>query len=449
MRHLVFVALLVSCKGGSGGDPTGTTPMGGTPTGTATGTGTGTGSTPAAVLDASCEPSENPWAVVCDATLASVGAATLELTSPGLPTRSFTTEQLATDHQIHGWGLRADTTYDWSIGEISGQLTTGPIPDLLSGLNVTTTGELFGIDGVLVYTSCGMFVIVDGEGELIGGLYTEVYDAFTDGMMWSQPDRSLIVTNDATMTPGPSEYQELAIWGDELGHMVPGEFALDLTHDVGRWGPYTYLLGAQGSAEGFEVMQGTTSLGIWLMPDAFPGVTNTHLNGLFVSDQGEVILSDRNYSSVVAVDGDPASASFLQLNWHAEGELGVGYGDADYRPPGGVLFDQQHNASRHGDELWVFDNLSQPEPRALRMAMDHANGLVTEIESWTVPGFCPNQGGAMKIDEGVLATCGNTGDVLQFREGESTAAWTMSAFCGGGGGGGAGRSTRAFPVIVE
>jgi hypothetical protein len=176
------------------------------------------------------------------------------------------------------------------------------------------------------------------------------------------------------------------------------------------------------------------------------------VNGLVVSATGEVIISVHGFDAIVAVDGDPASPAFLQMLWHAAGAPGGGADlpAPDYQPLGGKIFEAQHNASRHGDDLWVFDNGSTGSARALRMVMDHAAGSLVEGESWSVHQTCMNQGGAVKIDGGVLATCANSADVYAFREGAAMPEWTLNASCDGGGGPwGGGVSTRAFPVIVE
>jgi hypothetical protein len=105
----------------------------------------------------------------------------------------------------------------------------------------------------------------------------------------------------------------------------PGEFQLNLTHDADSWGGYTYLLGeTSAGVGGFEVFDGPTRLGQWLLTDAFAAgeVGRSHVNGLTVSERGEVVISELTYDAVLAVDGDPASPTFLQLQWHAVGSPG-------------------------------------------------------------------------------------------------------------------------------
>jgi len=415
---------------------------------------------PAEVTTADCVVVDNPLVVECSSELAAAGAVTLTLTADGLPTRTFTTVASGTEAALIGWGLRAETTYAWEVEGVTGTVVTGALPPELGGLSVQTTGTLFGADGVLVYVDCGWFLIVDSEGEVIWTAESEAFDRLSDGMMWSQPDRSLLTVRDSAMSNNESLFVEVGVAGDERLRLLPGtDFSLALTHDVGRWGPYTYLLGEDTRVGGFEVWEGTEHLGTWLLSDAFSEVGDlevAHVNGLTASDEGEVVISALGFNAVLTVDGDPASPTFLQMLWHARGVSGGGgLPNPDFTPESGDVFERQHNASVHGDELWVFDNGSASSARAVRLSLDAGAGTLTELDAWPLNQQCMNQGGAMPLDGGVLATCANTGDVSAFRDGADTPEWTLHASCGGPGGpggnmgGNMGGSTRAFPVQVQ
>lgn len=437
----------------STGTGTGTGTATGTGTGTATGSGTGTGGTGTAIGD--CALTALPQVVACSVTLPAPGPATLTLAAPGQATRVFASDAIQAEHSFTGWGLAAETTYTWEMADAGGAIDTGRLPADLRGADIDVSGTLFGTDAVLVNMPCGYFAMVDTDGQIIWAIPTTVYDSISDGMFWSQPDRSVLAVRDSLMSRDSSLVVEHHVSGEELLRLEPGDFTMGLSHDIGRWGAYTYLLGEIGPAiGGFEVWEGTDFLGMWTLRDAFPDepLGDAHVNGLNVSAEGEVLISVHARDGVVAVDGDPASPTFLQMVWHAAGEPGGrdDLPDPDYVPEGpGDLFVHQHNASRHGDMLWLFDNESQPDSRALRMRMDHERGVLVEDGAWSIGRTCLNQGGAIPIDGGVLITCANSGDVYAVREDAASPDWSFHADCGGGGFGFLEGHTRAYPVTVE
>ncbi len=434
--------------GHSAGSPTGDT---GVPT-TTTDTG------PSTPVSASCTQTRQPLVFECAVTLSSPGPATVVFSAPGAPTRSFTSAEPAVEHVLYGFGLLPSTTYDWDAGGgVFGRARTGDLPQELRNASIRVSGTLFGADAALVYVKCGYFVMIDGEGRIVWYLPTDVYSRFTDGMRWSQADRSLLALKDSAMSAGPSEVLESHVSGRELLHLTPAELDLRLTHDLDRWNGYTYVLGeAPSMMGGFEVFQGTTKLGQWMLTDGFPSVPEpglqlAHVNGLSVSEDGQVLVTVHGADTVVSVDGDPSSPTFLQMSWHATGNPdGVNeLPNPDYAPAAGTLFYGPHNGNLNDGELWVFDNLSQAGARAVRMAMDSKTGELTELEAWSTgysPDRCANQGGALPIPGGALVTCANEDVVQAFRHGASVPDWTLTATCGAPAGG---SSTRAYPVVFE
>ena len=397
---------------------------------------------------AECAPGTNPYVVECTITLDSPGSAEVVLASEGSPSRTFRSEDSAIEHALVAWGLRAKTTYTWSAVGDSAEVTTGDTPFALQNADISASGELSGIDGVMVYLSCGFFAIIDGEGEIIGAVPSVAYDAFMDGMRWSQADHSFLAASDARMMGfDDSRMVELHISGKELMRLDSDDLKLSaLTHDLDRWGPYTYLLGLDDNdAEGFEVWQGDVHRGTYLLKADF-ALEDSWVNGLSVADDGQVILSERNSNTIISVDGDPDSAGFLTVNWHAAGVTGTGLFNPDFSPVGPDLYESQHHASLYGDDLWVFDNDSRASSRAVRISMDAQSGALTETGSWSVGQVCENQGGAFPVPGGALVTCANSGDVFLFSEGDSTPLWQLNASCGGLS---YSRSTRAYPVVVE
>jgi hypothetical protein len=235
------------------------------------------------------------------------------------------------------------------------------------------------------------------------------------------------------------------------------DFDDNLHHDVSRWGEYRYLLFEYPlygkNVDGVYVFQDSTLIGTFRLGEHFTvggggGGDWAHANGLNATDDGTLVMSLLNFDAVIGIDGDPASAAFLDVSWHAAGGNG-GLPNPDYTPIAGATegFDGQHNASRHGDELWVFDNRSQSDSRAVRILMDDTNGTLTLDAAWSFSSTCPNHGGAIPVEGGgVLATCANAGLVWEFAEGQPTPGWTLEASCGGGG---SLQLARAIPVIIE
>ncbi|MFT4626514.1 MAG: hypothetical protein ACI8PZ_005191, partial [Myxococcota bacterium] len=172
----------------------------------------------------------------------------------------------------------------------------------------------------------------------------------------------------------------------------------------------------------------------------------SHANGVSVTDDGELLLSLRNPSAVVALDGDPASPTFLDLRWVASGSEPVL--PTDYRPATDEgRFLAQHNATRVGDQLWLFDNVGDPaSSRAVRYTMDHAAGLLRLDHAYPVGAVCPVQGGAEPIPGGVLTTCSDDGHVQAFDDGADAPRWSLSGTCLGEPG--LRTVNRALPVLL-
>lgn len=401
--------------------------------------------------EASCAATNHPMVFRCTVALPEAGPAAVVLTAAGAPTRSFASEHDDTRHTFLVWGLLPDTSYGWEAAGITGSITTGTVPAGLANLRVDVEGTLFGADAVLVYAKCGYFVVLDGEGRVLWWLQTDIYDSFVDGMRWLDDTRSVLAVTDSTMTRDTSEVLEVDITGAELLHLTDADFRLKLTHDVARWGRYTYLLGESSRIGGVEVFDGTTRLGQWLLTDDFSGnnLDQAHVNGVAVSEAGEVLLSAHYFSTLIALDGDPASPTFLQERWHAAGDPGgpPTLPNPDVVPADPPAFRHQHAPHRFGDELWIMDNESQRQARAVRLALDTTAGTMTELDSWSLGRICPNQGGALPIDGGVLATCANADILYAFRDGASDPDWTMTPSCGGPFPGGS--STRAYPIVFH
>jgi hypothetical protein len=151
------------------------------------------------------------------------------------------------------------------------------------------------------------------------------------------------------------------------------------------------------------------------------------------------------FDTVLGVDGDPASPTFLDVTWGAGGTNQALPG-VDYTAGLGPLdgFNGQHNATRRGDQLWVFDNLSAGRSRAARYDLMATGELVVD-EAWSFDTTCPIQGGAVPVGDGVLGTCVAANDIRYFENGTPDAVWEVDMQCGQVPGIG---MNRAIPVQV-
>lgn len=414
---------------------------------------------PPVVLSADCALTDNALRVTCTATLDREGPVTLELSSSSsaVPARIFESAP-GTEHTLLGWGLLPETTYDWRIGELSGQVTTGALPERLRSADIDVTGTSWGFDAVLHPMSCAgadYFTMIDGQGRIVWYEENDVF--FTSSMAgyeWSQAARTVLSVNSDT-------FLEQDVAGNVVLELWEGvDFDHSLHHDTERWGDYRYLLferpypnpGGTLDIDGIHVFEGNTLLGTFYLDDHFTVGQGrgdwSHGNGLQVTETGELILSLLNFDTVVSIDGDPASPTFLEVNWHAVGtSQGLPGADYTFVSGEGEGFNGQHNASRHGDELWLFDNRGERDSRAARFLLDDALGTLALDRAWSFEVTCHNQGGALPLTGGgVLATCANEGQVWAFEEALDEPSWTLQARCGDE----AGLSiTRAIPVFIR
>lgn len=413
--------------------------------------------TVADVLSASCALTDNALRVSCDVTLSAPAAAALELAAPGAAARTFVVEADALETSILGWGLLPETVYTWSIGGFVGEVTTGALPQTLIDADIAVTGAAWGFDAVLYPLRCpgaDYFTMIDGSGRIVWYEANEVYfNGSMTGYDWNQPTHTVLSAN-------IRRFQEQHVSGEILLDLERGvDFDGDLHHDVDRWGDLRYLLYEYpvGSlfVDGVHIFDGEKLLATFVLADHYtiPSMGSgdwSHGNALKVTDDGEVVLSIHSFSSVLAFDGDPSSPTFLDVTWVANG-LPAGLPDPDYVAAAGATegFDSQHNTSRVGDELWLFDNKSQATSRALRLKMDDGAGTVAVTGSWSFDQVCNNQGGSIPLDGGgVLASCANSGQVWAFAEGATTPDWTLQASCGEAGGFGTLPILRGIPVSI-
>jgi len=428
---------------------TGTPPTSVVPTGD---TGATTEGKPV-VASCALDP-DHPLRVLCEATLHAAGSATLELSAADAGTRTFVSEELLVDHEILGWGLQADTTYDWAIDDAFGTVTTGPIPQLLADADITVTGTPNGFDAALTVLTCNgqrFFTMIEGDGDIVWFHRDDVWGSNWQGYDWSQADRSLLTQSSSTLV-------ETGVGGAELLRITGTSFSGSLHHDVARWNQYTYSIFSRSTnvnVDGIFVFEGTKLLGEFFLGDHYDTTGGfgdwSHANGLNATEDGQLIFSLLNFDAVLSIDGDPASPKFLQINWLAAGNPPSDLPNPDYVAVAGPLegFSGQHNPHVVGDKLWVFDNAGVGGgSRALRTTLDAKAGTITHDASWNLGVTCPIQSGAVPLEGGgVLASCQSNGRAAAFEEGNPSAVWSLDADCGGPGFGV--RPNRVIPILIE
>ncbi len=409
---------------------------------------------PAAVLDASCALSpDNPLRADCQVTTDGTGPIWIDVTLPDGTVRPYVSDGDPTDteHSILLWGLIAETTYDWDAGGVPGSVTTGPLPPALDALLIDATGSTDAFDAVLRPIACEdekYLLMVDPEGNVVWFEENGVWSSGMHAYEWSGADRSILVSNF-------THFEEIGVDGRLRLTLDKGvDFDETIHHDVARWGPYTYLIFEYRVGDlwvdGVYAFEGTTKLGELRLGDHYPVVGYqgdwSHANGLENGDGGELTMSLLVWDTVLGVMGDPASPDFLDITWSAGGTDSALPGLTYVRGPGPLdTFNGQHNAVRKGDQLWLFDNLSQGISRSARYQLS-AKGEVIHEESWTFDTICPIQGGAVPVGDGVLGTCVGASDIRWFQNGMVDAPWTLDLRCGLAPGVG---MNRAIPVHIR
>ncbi len=74
-------------------------------------------------------------------TLSSPGVARIEVDGDGATPRTYRGVTIAAEHEIDLWGLRPDTEYRWSAGQLGGTLSTGSLPESLAAAAIEVTGS--------------------------------------------------------------------------------------------------------------------------------------------------------------------------------------------------------------------------------------------------------------------------------------------------------------------
>ncbi len=412
--------------------------------------GSATSSPTIPASDVECAPTDHPLRFSCTATLPAAAYASLTVSGPGFE-HTFTDEVVATEHTILAWGLPPDTDVAYELAGVTGTFRTGTLPGDLLDAVIQVTGEAFGFDAILQPLACAetWFVLIDPAGQIVWYEPSAGFASWHDGYAWSAADRSVLST-------GPDEMVETHVSGEQRLRLVSGhDFEGTLHHDVARWNGFTYLLFDElllgKLVDGFLVFDGEVEVGRFFLGDHYAVASQgrldwSHANGIRPNTAGQIAMSLAALDTVVLVDGDPGSPSFLDPLWTAIGSAN-GLPDPDYvaPPEADEGFAGQHEASYDGTSLWLFDNLSEPRSRGLKLALDEAPGTVTVDRSWPLTVSCPVQGGTTPVDGGVLVTCAGGATITLFPEDSGEAVWTLTSGCTST----IDVTTHAVPVWIE
>jgi Arylsulfotransferase (ASST) len=414
----------------------------------------------------------NALRVVCTATFAAPGSATVTLTDAATGrVRTFDDPTVLATHELIAWGLTPETEYRWTFsssgGEVlSGSVTTGPLPVQFSGLvlHAESLGSLVsGVDALLIPSSCplGYLLLVDVDGRVLW--YQSVSEATgglassANAVTWTERGTVLFVgsrTVVGEITP-TGEVVFTAVSGDDFEDVVH--------HDVFERDGFIYVPQARE-----EVVDGTSivvdrilafdlsgvqvdeldTLGLypyasaaWMIGGYWAGrflgaLDFTHTNSVFVDVDGGVWVSFRHLHAIAKFTGGPGTDAFGTLEWTAVGDDSSPIFDqGDFALDGTIdpSFSGQHDVHRAADgTMLLLDNglPAQSPARAVRYAIDEQAATLTAVAEWPVGSICPTQGSVRELPNGnLVVACPLAGSVQEFTA-TGDPVWELEATCG-------------------
>jgi hypothetical protein len=426
----------------------------------------------AEVVSVACAvQSNNVLRYDCAVTLSEPDAAVLDVwRADSTEPRSFTSDDAALDHVVTVYGLHAGTTYEWQSGEMTGELTTGPLPAGLD-LELSVTNPDAATTGHVAFAWGGCaddhyMVIASTAGEVVW--YEDLGASRASGYNVGETNNLLVIQD-------RERAFEYRLDGSSVELETEAESGTYMHHDLYERGGNKYALFAQAvdyddgetyimdgvrtfDADGALVDEwdmrnaldprGTARevpAGYWRneLGDAFD---YSHANAVWVTDTGDWYISMRNLSTVAkVVDGD---IEWLMVGDEAESSL---TGDFVFESSvtGELGFAYQHHINVHEDGMFtLFDNGTQPgDARAIAMRVDESSGVAEIVTEYPMDQTCPAQGSAYLLDSGnMFATCAAERTFREVPPGAS-AAWTMTVDCRDGSF--TGSIYRGVPIELE
>ncbi len=365
------------------------------------------------------------------------------------------------------WGLAPNTQLTWAVAldgsNGTGAFPTDPLPKGIASLQATVTGapietEAFAVPftcdgqaGAAVFDAEGAVVWYHQEASSGAGVLTGA-----NGLDW--------VDGQVMLGLGDRTLVEVSASGEEAYRLTNTDRPMH--HDIAIGPVHRYALNASqhGSTvvDGFYVLDdagdiiaewdlanhvevGTSGIGgFWLME--FPFAADwSHANSIEIDGPDHVLISLKHLNAILRVVSNPDRGDFGTIEWTLDG--GRNSLPSDFVWSGGGAFLDQHHVSRRANGgLTIFDNFSQPQSRAIAVAIDEGAGTVTETGSWPFESRCAIQGSVYELSGGsILSLCSTSGTVREFPSTSDTPAWEVNLLCLQRSGG-SGHLARAIPV---
>jgi hypothetical protein len=377
----------------------------------------------AELVSATCTPdADNALRATCELTLSAPGLAEVEVTD-GVEVAVFATTEPELAPRVPIWGLTAESTWtftaraasDVDAAGISGEITLGPLPEAIRftpNLDRRAASALVQVLAPMTCDRVAHAVVLDAEGRVrwyapLGGREADILQLTEVGTVLAAFDRSEVVELDLA-------------GGEHLRWTSP----LPVHHEVFRRNDRIYVLAADAypaddgqtyvedvvlalDLDGAEVwrweqhewldarLAGGVPDGFW--SNEFPGAIDAwHTNGMFVTEDDDLVLSLKKHSVLMRVSGDDGAVEWMFAGDGAGDPyptdvtlLPSGQGDPRFH-------DQHHPALLPGGGLTVFDNGNN---RGLELALDESALTASYVADWPLPLTCPIQSSVYALDE--------------------------------------------------
>jgi len=367
----------------------------------------------------------------------------------GVETAVFAAPAVQTIHVLPIWGLHAESEWSWTAraadGIVQGTIVPAPLAEAVTFDVTQTGGGSSSLVDVLVPGHCaggGTAVVLDANGRVrwyaaVGGDELEVVTFTEAGTILAMVDQDAIV--------------ELDLAGQEL-YRIDG-LDVPIHHDVMRKDDLVYTLLAEASPaddgvtyiEDIVVAYDRIGREIWrwdehdwldptearrwnghFWDDEFPDAVDAwHTNGLFVTDDFDVLLSLKGEAALLRITIGGATT------WGLYGDGSVGNAlpssfelVADGGDPTFAL--QHHPVLRPDGGVTLIDNAKN---RGLELALDEAAGTATFGSEWPMTGVdCNTQSSMFDLPEGGrLLTCADDRTILEMdAAGAEVGRWVLS-----------------------
>jgi Arylsulfotransferase (ASST) len=162
----------------------------------------------------------------------------------------------------------------------------------------------------------------------------------------------------------------------------------------------------------------------------------SHANSLFVTDEGDVLISFKNIDTLALIRGDWSKPDFGEVIWWLSGKPGgppARYSDFLVESTAGAktgFLSQHHAVMVAPNRITVFDN--QPpiySSRLTTLTLDPVAGVADIDQVYTLDRNCFTQGSHYLAAGREVGNCAVTGTVYEFAPGSVEADFTMAVGC--------------------